>query len=117
MKRFNSIQQIKQQGEHIAAGSIIPRRIVKAGRRKHQHCLVAGSNQWAFPTKRGYLVFVENNDGTFKSVLEVRRVVSGLQFLGAPYTSGGNTHWQGNCGWDEAELLEVFNRKYSELNA
>ena len=113
VKEFYSIKEIKEKGEFIRKGKIYPARIVKCSRRKLQHCIKAGSNQWAFPTPNGYLIFVENNDGHFECA--VRVTVQSASFTGSPYSSGG-TSWQGNHGIDDSEALDLFNELYIKFN-
>ncbi len=110
-KPFKSLEEIKLAGEFIPKGKIIPQRILKSPR-KISSLIVAGSNQWAIPTPNGYVVFVENHDAEFDSVIRVKRLVPNLTNLnGSPYSSGG-TSWQGNLQLDYGEFLKRFNSVY-----
>lgn len=134
-KQFKSIEEIKAKGEFIKKGKIYPSRIIKCSKRKFQHRAKSGSNQWAFPTKRGYLIFVESNDGQFDSAIKIKttprynakngwfhsepnkRAKSPveLSWQGSPYSEGG-TLWKGNHKLGKAESLEKFNKLYLEMN-
>lgn len=52
-KPFKSIDEIKEKGEFIKKGKILPSRIIKISKRKSQHKVKANCNLWAFPTKSG----------------------------------------------------------------
>ena len=112
--KFKSIEDIKLRGEYLKKGKIIPSRMVKCSKRKKQHCIKTGSNQWAIPTLTGYLVFVENNDGEFFSAVSIDNV-SNANFNGSPYHLGG-TYWQGNADIDSDEFLKIFNHEYLSRN-
>jgi hypothetical protein len=111
---FKSIADIKRRGEFLRAGKIIPSRIVKCSNRKMQHCVKTGSNQWAFPTKSGYLIFVENNDVDFKSVIRMLKATH-CSFYGSPYSPGGS-YWEGNNCLSESDLVVNFNKLYKSKN-
>jgi hypothetical protein len=112
---FKSIADIKRRGEFLKAGKIIPSRIMKCSNRKMQYCLKTGSNQWAFPTLSGYLIFVENNDVDFKCCIKILWAIN-CNFDGSPCIVGGMTDWQGNNGINEDDLIYLFNKKYKEKN-
>ena len=114
-KEFVSIEQIKAKGEFIKKGKIYPVRIIKAPKRRIQCRVRSGSNQWAFPTRSGYLIFVENNDGHFKCVVNIN--ANNGTFTGSPYSKGGTgTRWQGNSTLNEDESLKEFNRIFLSMN-
>ena len=128
-KKFNSIEEIKSNAEFIPKGRIYPARIVKCSKRKFQHCMSARSNQYAIPTKSGYLIFVDNNDGHFENVATIRRADNrlgisygtksklneGAGYIGSPYNLGG-TMWQGDHETSEEDFLNIFNEKYLSMN-
>ena len=111
---FKSISEIKNKSEFIKKGKIYPARIIKCSKRKNQHSLISDSNQYAIPTKKGYLIFVENNDGFFEGVGRVT-TNSDLIFYGSPYVKG-KTNWEGNHNLSEDEFLKKFNELYLSKN-
>ena len=110
---FKSIQEIKDKAEHIRKGQIFPRRIVAALNKKKQHKLTSGSNQYALPTKSGYLLFVDNNDGGFDSAVHMKELIS---LNGSPYIPSGGTYWFGDCDLTENQFLIRFNIRYLAMN-
>ena len=113
-KPFKSIEEIKSKGEFIKKGKIYPSRIIKSSRRKFQHCITSHSNQWAFPTRAGYLIFVENNDGEFEAAIRIKSCLN-VNFKGSPYSKFG-TRWQSNHGLSEIDFLSIFNRSYLSMD-
>lgn len=112
-KGFDSISQIKECAEFIRKGKTIPVRILKAENKDMQVYIKTGSNHYAIPTKRGYLVFVSNQDSCFDSVLRFNKING--KYEGSPYSTGG-THWEGNSDLDEETFLRNFNKKYLSMN-
>lgn len=58
------------------------------------------------------MLFVENNDGEFDSVIMIKATCSG-NAEGSPYCDGA-TDWFGNNQQSEQEFLSNFNRRYLE---
>ena len=105
---FQSFEEIKERGELIRKGQVLPRRILKLPA-KHQSKVVAGCNQWALPTPNGYVVFCENHDGEFDCVLRFKFTMHGnASAIGSPYS--GTTDWIGNYSGDDC--LEYINKAY-----
>ena len=111
---FKSIAHIKRRGEFLRAGKIIPSRIFKCSNRKMQHCIKTDSNQWAFPTATGYLIFVENNDDYYNHPAKISGAKNCI-FTGSPY-SNGITHWAGNSALNESDFVAKFNKFYKSKN-
>tara|TARA_R110002126_G_scaffold210876_6_gene357402 strand:- start:1849 stop:2193 length:345 start_codon:yes stop_codon:yes gene_type:complete len=109
-KPFKSITEIKEKGEFHRRGKILPSRILKCSNKKEAHRVVTGSDQWAFPTNKGYILFVENNNN-FSFLLKVSSL--NLCLEGSPYSKGG-THWVGNFQLSDEEALNIFNKHYLE---
>jgi hypothetical protein len=112
--KFKNIEDIKSRGEFIKKGKIFPSRILKCSKRKMQHCVKSGSNQWAFPTKKGYLIFIEINASEFSSTVYINNVCN-VNIDGSPYSKGG-THWQINSGLNDVEFTKLFNEIYLNKN-
>lgn len=105
---FSSFDEIKERGEFIKKGQILPSRVLKLPR-KYQSRVVAGCNQWAIPTPNGYVVFCENHDGDFECVLKFKPMINGNhEAIGSPYS--GTTDWIGNHSGEDC--LERINRAY-----
>jgi len=137
-KPFKSIDEIKAKGEFIKKGKIVPVRIARVIPKRNSHLLFTGSNQWAIPTRSGYLVFVENNDGLFDFVLtNPIKVKSCGHFYGATSNQGynkkttsknpeihgstyhhnGGSKWLGNHELNEKDFLNKFNNNYLKMNS
>jgi hypothetical protein len=117
---FKSIAEIKAKCERIKKGQIIPRRIMKANKRRYQHIIKADCNMYALHTKTCYLVFSENQDGHYDNVFRVdnsRLPNLDLTITCSPYSKEQRTYFQGNHGSTEGEFLERFNKLFIELNA
>ena len=107
---FKSIEEIKQRGEFIPKGRIYPARIIRAQKRSNQYHVRSGSNQWAFPTPSGYILFVEHNDGHFDCVVRITQIQNG-NFNCSPYTEGETT-WRGNYESYDDDALYLFNKMF-----
>ena len=75
-KPFESIEEIKAKGEFFPKGRIVPRRICSVRPSKNQHKLTFNSDQWAFPTRSGYLVFLEGHDGGLFAPLKLCNAIN-----------------------------------------
>lgn len=107
---FKSIEEIKERGEFIPKGRIYPARIMKSSKRKYQCKFVSGANQWAIPTPTGYMVFVENNDGEFQSVVFIKNnsINGDIDVNGSIYHNGHSDYY-GNNNSSDVEFLHGFN--------
>ena len=103
---FKSISDFKAAAEFFPAGRIIPQRIIKS-QRKHKSVIVFGSNSWALPTEKGYIVASDtNNRGC------CIRILSGIRnakLIGSPYTKKGETHWIGSSNNDGKCQIDFIN--------
>jgi hypothetical protein len=114
---FKSIEEIKERGEFIPKGRIYPVRMIKAANRKIQSKVVSGSNQWAIPTPSGYILFVENDDGQFSSVLHTKTNFKSNWGIKLSVYSGSDCciYFVGNSKISDDEALIDFNKRFLSL--
>ncbi len=108
---FKTMDEFKARAQFFPGGRIIPQRILK-GPRWIKRRITFGTDCWAIPTPKGYLVASDSSTGNGAAVT----LNNGDGFLsrngdawltGSPYTPGGNTHWIGNTSGDERQLEQI----------
>lgn len=122
--QFTSIEEMKSKGEFFKRGSIVPRRILAASSRRFQSRITFGSDSWAFPTPKGYLVFSNSDmDGEYLALRITecicRIMKKKITIDGSIYTPGGGTDILGsiNCN-NKVQWLETINKHWElKLNS
>lgn len=110
MARFSSIEEVKAACEFFPKGRIVPQRILHVDKRKYSSRKKFGSDAWAMPTPKGYLVLC--NTGKYGAAIRVRNMKKVL-LRGSIYTRGGESTYICNGTLDTDEKwLESFNNAY-----
>lgn len=89
---FKTLDQFKAAAQFFPAGRIIPQRILK-GPRKVKHWVRFGSDSWALPTPKGYLIAFDTTSRPPVPKIN-RSPFTNVTFTGSPY--GGTTYWLSN---------------------
>lgn len=110
-KPFKSIDEIKNRGEHIKKGQILPKWMYKVTPKRLSHCFTSNCNQWAFRMPLGIVLFTENHDGQFDSVIMISRKAVEYANKNTLNLEGKPTHHVGNADSNSDALCE-FNKKY-----
>lgn len=93
---FATIEQFKEAAEFFPAGRIVPQRILK-GPRRYKHKVKFGSDSWALPTPRGYLVAQDAGRCALYIGMGNRFQIYGKSYKltldGSPYVPNGGTNF------------------------
>ena len=111
MKAFNSIEDIKSVAEKFKAGKIVPKRILKGGRKekKMSHMIKWSTDVYRLAGKGGSNVFlVDFSESDVDHFMEISGNHKDLCFFGNPYGDGGN-YFIGNFDGDTQKQLDSIN--------
>lgn len=93
------IDEIKARAQFFKRGHIIPRRILRCSQRRYQHLLRFGSDVWALPMPKGYMLLADMTDEKHSVALSLGRGFPKNPtkiLVGSPYHKNGGTQWVGN---------------------
>ena len=111
MRVFNSIEEIKATAEKFTSGTIVPKRILRGGRKENKmsHMIKWTRDVYRLQGKCGKNVllvdFTENGPNHF---IEISGNHKNLEFKGNPYSKGGN-FFIGNHDGDTQRQIDSIN--------
>lgn len=112
MNRFNSIEEVKAACEFFPKGRIIPQRILHVDKRKYSSRKKFGSNTWAMPTPKGYLLLSDTGKTGYAVLV---KNMKNVHLVGSIYTDGGESTYICNATLEtDEEWLKSFNNAYAK---
>jgi hypothetical protein len=109
MRKFESIDDLKEVAEFFPRGKIIPRRIMK-GPRRYSSKIRFDSDCWVLNTPKGHVCASNNSQGYMIHIKGIKNA----EIVGSPYTTSGASDWIGNGVLSDSEWMVQLNAKLKE---
>lgn len=113
------IEKIKARAQFFQRGHIIPTRILRCSKRRYQHLIRFGSDVWALPMPKGYMLLSDMAVDANTSAIRIERgLPKSIQWVleGSPYHKDGRTVWVGNHRLTETEFEESIRKAIIEMS-
>lgn len=118
MKVFTSLEEIKAVAEKFEAGKIVPKRILKGGKKENKmsHMVKWTRDVYRLQGVGGSNVFMADfNEEGPDYFIEISGNHDSLEFNGNPYGNAGN-FFIGNKGISNQSQIDSINRRVFGLN-